>query len=129
MSYNCTGCTRRGVRLTGRPLNATESEGRVEICVDGVWGIICDNYWDSRDARVVCRQLRYESDTAIGLLTSYKRGEVPSHLDYVDCVGIEARLIDCPPCEECMPASPICEYEAGIVCYPQGMYNYVRQYF
>ena len=32
-------------------------EGRVEICFGGVWGTICSDGWDSREATVVCRQL------------------------------------------------------------------------
>ena len=35
--------------------NATA--GRVEVCLSGVWSVVCDNHWDIRDARVTCRKL------------------------------------------------------------------------
>jgi len=37
-----------------------ESEGRVEICVGGFWGTVCDMYswtFGRKGATVVCRQL------------------------------------------------------------------------
>jgi len=48
------------VRLIG---GLIPEEGTVEVCVNGVWSSVCErwywDYWDYRDAFVVCRQLGY----------------------------------------------------------------------
>ena len=38
-----------------------ESEGRVEICVEGFWGTVCDSGWGRKEAFVMCRQLGMET--------------------------------------------------------------------
>ena len=50
------------LRLVG---GQNEFEGRVEICLNSVWGTVCDNFWSSIIAGVVCRQLGYATDGLI----------------------------------------------------------------
>ena len=41
--------------------NGTNTSGRVEVCVDGVWGTVCDAFWSTNDAKVVCDALGHPS--------------------------------------------------------------------
>ena len=51
-------CRTGQLRLVGSNI---PNEGRVEICMDNVWGTVCDDLWSSIDATVVCRQLGYST--------------------------------------------------------------------
>ena len=51
-----TSCVDGVVRLVNGSIS---QEGRVEVCVDGVWGTICGTGWNKINAFVVCKQLGY----------------------------------------------------------------------
>lgn len=53
---NCLDCTDGDIRVTN---GLSALEGRVEVCVDGVWGTVCDDLWGVEEAGVACRQLGF----------------------------------------------------------------------
>jgi hypothetical protein len=71
-------------------------EGTVQVCSDGTWGTVCDDSWDSNDARVVCRQLGYETSGATALNRAYfGYGAGNIVMDDVSCSGSESKLYYC----------------------------------
>ena len=48
------GCEEGNVRLVG---GANLYEGRLEVCVNRVWGTVCDAEWGAEGTNVVCEQL------------------------------------------------------------------------
>ena len=64
--YGFTGnCTFGDVRLMG---GKDDNEGRVEVCMRGLWGTICDNHWGVFEATVVCKQLGIEGSKSMNEL-------------------------------------------------------------
>ena len=87
-------CTEDGqLQLVG---GRGDFEGRLEICFEGIWGTVCDDSWDTRDAEVVCRQLGYNATGALALSAfQFGQGTGPIYLDDVACVGSEQTLVSC----------------------------------
>lgn len=59
-------CTDGSIRL--KPYDNSDFVGRIEVCVNGIWGSICSNYFTDNDAQVVCRQLGF---TALGIIDNF----------------------------------------------------------
>ena len=60
LSADTDSCFDEGdVRLAN---GSSAQEGRVEVCINGSYGTICDDKWSSLDASVVCRQLGFTSN-------------------------------------------------------------------
>ena len=70
-------------------------EGRVEIFYDGEWGTVCEDFWDLKDAIVVCRQLGYTTAVRRSISAEFGEGTGQIWLDNVHCSGTENLLSDC----------------------------------
>ena len=125
-------CTHGSVRVAGA---SSDRYGAVEVCVNGTWGTVCNEFWDDLDAKVLCRQLGHSQ---YGTLTCIGRQELfywycnyagaLSSDDFslfsplaitvknVSCVGPEDSLIHCAS-EYVQPLEAVsCSTKAGVVC-------------
>ena len=129
--YIAPECDEKAVRLVN---GQTTDDGRVEVCLNGVWGSVCDDRWDYLDATVVCHQLQYNGSEfiyfhniypwSISFTASYPLfGHIntdPSplkfHLDNVQCYGNETKLSECQHLGVGEHNCVVEREEAGVVC-------------
>ena len=50
-------CDTGSIQLSPLSSNNNDMYGRLEVCYNGYWGSVCDDYADDMVADVVCRQL------------------------------------------------------------------------
>lgn len=85
------------VRLVGL---AAEHRGTVEVFHNGMWGTICDDSWNYRDADVVCRMLGYSSSYRIYYRAYFGQGQGPIWIDQIKCPNGAQSLLECEPKQE-----------------------------
>ncbi|XP_031447220.1 scavenger receptor cysteine-rich domain-containing group B protein [Phasianus colchicus] len=90
-------------------------EGRVEMFYLSQWGTVCDDAWDLRDAKVVCRQLGCGHAVAAWGEARYGPGTGYIFLDNLKCKGSEPSLLRCSHirwdvhnCDHSEDASVVC---------------------
>ncbi|XP_061602330.1 deleted in malignant brain tumors 1 protein-like [Cololabis saira] len=93
-------CDGASVACTGTPpirlINGTDRcSGRVEILHDGMWGTVCDDDWDIRDAQVVCKSMDCGTAQTAKSAAFFGQGQGDIWLDDVNCVGNETSLLHC----------------------------------
>lgn len=81
------------IRLAG---GATSQEGRVEVFANGVWGTVCDDGFDMKEANVVCRMLGYSGATRAFSNAHYGEGKGRILMDQLHCSGNERDIFECP---------------------------------
>lgn len=93
-SSSGTGSSNTNVRLVG---GTSPNNGRVEVFYSGVWGTVCDDSWDYRDAGVICVMLGYPRENAVAYSSAYfGAGTGQIWLDDLSCTGTETDIADCP---------------------------------
>lgn len=91
------------LRLGDATVFGNSVEGRVEIFLNGEWGTVCDDLWDTEEsgitnAEVACAQLGFSTEGAQPLPrfgSFVAPGPGPIHRDDVSCTGTEESLVDC----------------------------------
>ena len=147
MTTTNAGCTHGTVRLIG---GTSSSEGRVEVCVNGLWGTVCSDGWTAVDANVACRQLGYSgsgksdlqnivnfsndvfisfshsscvhADATAFSNANFGQGTVPILLDDVACTASQSRLVDCS--YDSNTADCTHSRDAGVRCISREFYSH-----
>ena len=57
---------------------------------NGIWGTVCNDDWDIKDANVVCSQLGFVKAVETPSFYVYGTGSGQIWLDHVNCVGDES---------------------------------------
>ena len=107
--------------------------GRVEICRFGCWGTVCGEGWDRDDAIVACRQLGFETASAIPTRGAYfgeGRADRPIFVSQAECEG-DRNSLTLLNCTRITDGINNCHHsqDAGVICHgrrrPLNLFNVV----
>uniref|UniRef100_A0A1X7VPG7 Deleted in malignant brain tumors 1 protein n=1 Tax=Amphimedon queenslandica TaxID=400682 RepID=A0A1X7VPG7_AMPQE len=116
-SIHCKNCTDGEIKII--PYSSySKLIGRLEVCVNGAWGVICRDFFDNNDAAVACGQLGYSSEGSVAITESYYSGLVEIAIFDLNCTGSEKNIWDCP--SNALVEQYTCSsnsYYAGIACH------------
>ncbi|XP_078356152.1 uncharacterized protein LOC144640962 [Oculina patagonica] len=120
------------VRLNG--INSSNQIGRVEFSLNGVWGTICGDTWNIRNAHVICRMMGLPPATAALGSAVFGRGEGVIWLDTLNCTGNENSILECEHGE--FGNVRLCSHysDSGVMCgkvpfCPKGCSCYTKDLF
>ena len=87
-------CRDGDIRLSGGP---SVYEGKVEVCYDEEWRMVCGEGWSQQDALVTCRQLGYSTEGKSFHVYAYffHKSNVPAfctHIPYIGAMAISGSL-------------------------------------
>ena len=86
-------CTPGEVRLVD---GGSSTQGRLEVCLGGLWGTVCDDQFDNVDAQVVCKQLGLPYAGAEAKHNAeFGQGDDHIALTNLYCSGSETQLLSC----------------------------------
>ncbi|KAH3866389.1 hypothetical protein DPMN_029452 [Dreissena polymorpha] len=71
------------------------TDGRFEIFINGQWGTVCDDHFDTNGATVACRMLELRTANARVIDPPAGPSGMPIWLDDVVCKGNEHTLLEC----------------------------------
>ncbi|XP_022111374.1 scavenger receptor cysteine-rich domain superfamily protein-like [Acanthaster planci] len=89
---NVAGVKCANVRLVD---SSKGNEGRLEVFLDGEWGVVCSNSWGLNESEVACRQLGFPTAIKVTQGKFSGNGSSPIHLYSVKCRGVERDLESC----------------------------------
>ena len=104
------------IRLVNGDESSSMYSGRVEVRQpNGRWGTICDDWFDNREASVICRMFNFSHALAVPL-AQFGQGAGTIHMTDLHCLGTETSIFDCPyngwgKVEGCSKTE-----DAGVIC-------------